>query len=96
MTTPGSCEQYCIYGLKRYHTPVFLACQFFGAGFVIHLTHSLQTIMLIKLNPHYPAFARQERVKQQTALTKQQWITIDRIVMLLMFVSVITGAVIFS
>lgn len=52
--------------------------------------------MLIKLNPTFPAFARQERVKQDTPLTKKQWINIDRIVMVMLFLSVITGAILLS
>ncbi|MBB6500242.1 hypothetical protein HDF25_002390 [Pedobacter cryoconitis] len=52
--------------------------------------------MLIKLNLISPTFARQERVRQEKALTQKQWITIDRIVMIIMFLGVIAGAIIFS
>jgi hypothetical protein len=53
--------------------------------------------MLIKLNPIFPSFARQEQVRQERApLTKKQWINIDRIVMAALFISVIAGAILFS
>ncbi|WP_174238642.1 hypothetical protein [Pedobacter sp. L105] len=52
--------------------------------------------MLIKLNPIFPAFARQERVRRQNALTKKQWVSVDRVVMIILLVGVIAGAVIFS
>jgi hypothetical protein len=52
--------------------------------------------MLVKMNLLFPAFARQERVKQQTTLTRKQWINVDRIVMITLFAAVIAGAIIFS
>ncbi|AMQ00582.1 hypothetical protein AY601_3720 [Pedobacter cryoconitis] len=52
--------------------------------------------MLIKLNLITHAFARSEREKQEKALTQQQWVTVDRIVMLILFLGVIAGAIIFS
>jgi len=52
--------------------------------------------MLIKLNLITHAFARSEREKQEKALTQQQWVTLDRIVMLILFLGVIAGAIIFS
>jgi len=52
--------------------------------------------MLIKLNLSLPTLARQEHVKQAKPLTRQQWINIDRIVIAVLFLGVITGAVIFS
>lgn len=53
--------------------------------------------MLVKLNPIFPAFARQERVRQERkALTRKQWVNIDRIVIAALFVSVIVGAILFS
>lgn len=52
--------------------------------------------MLIKMNLTLPTFARQERVKLDKPLTKQQWIYTDRIVMVILFVAAITAAVIFT
>ncbi|MET4139024.1 hypothetical protein [Pedobacter sp. UYP1] len=52
--------------------------------------------MLIKLNLITHAFARSEREKQEKALTQKQWVTLDRIVMLILFLGVIAGAIIFS
>lgn len=52
--------------------------------------------MLIKLNLLFPAFARHERVRRERVLTKKHWVTIDRIVMAGLFISVIVAAVIFS
>jgi len=52
--------------------------------------------MVNKLNPTISTFARQERVKQDQPLTKKQWINIDRIVMIVLFIGVIAGAIIFS
>ena len=53
--------------------------------------------MLIKLNPIAQIFARQkEEDKAAHPLTKKDWINADRIVMIILFVSVIIGAIIFS
>lgn len=53
--------------------------------------------MLIKLNPIAQLFARQkEEEKAAKSLTKKDWINVDRIVMVILFVSVIIGAIIFS
>lgn len=52
--------------------------------------------MLIKLNLITQAFARSEREKQEKAVTQNQWVTLDRIVMLLLFLGVIAGSIIFS
>jgi hypothetical protein len=52
--------------------------------------------MLIKLNPIFPAYARHREKKIEKALTRQQWIYADRVIMLLMFLTVITGAIVFS
>lgn len=52
--------------------------------------------MLIKLNPIFPAFARQSEKTIDKALTRQQWIYADRVIILLMFLTVITGAIILS
>ena len=53
--------------------------------------------MLIKLNPIAQIFARQkEEEKAARPLTKKDWINADRIVMIILFVSVIIGAIIFS
>jgi hypothetical protein len=52
--------------------------------------------MLIKLNLLTQTFARPERVRQEKAITQKEWVNIDRVVMILMFLSVIAGAIIFS
>ncbi|GGC73457.1 hypothetical protein GCM10011387_28800 [Pedobacter quisquiliarum] len=52
--------------------------------------------MLIKLNPVFPSYARHREEKIEQALSKQQWIFADRIVMLIMLLAVITGAIVFS
>lgn len=53
--------------------------------------------MLAKLNILSSAFARHERVSQQPkALTRSQWINVDRIVMILLFAGVVAGAIVFS
>ncbi len=52
--------------------------------------------MLIKLNLVFPTYARQRAEKIEKSLTKQQWIYADRLLMLIMFLSVITGAIVFS
>ena len=52
--------------------------------------------MLIKLNPVFPTYARHSEEKIEKALTKRQWIYADRIVMLVMFLAVISGAIVFS
>jgi hypothetical protein len=52
--------------------------------------------MLIKLNPVFPSYARHSEEKIEKALSKQQWIFADRVVMLIMFLAVITGAILFS
>lgn len=51
--------------------------------------------MIIKL-ALLQAFARQKEAVEQKELTRKQWINADRIVMLLLFLSVIAGAIIFS
>lgn len=52
--------------------------------------------MLMKLNAIFPAYARQERVRREIVLTKRHWINIDRVVMAVLFITVIAGAIIFS
>ncbi|HEY0177962.1 MAG TPA: hypothetical protein VGC08_16380 [Pedobacter sp.] len=52
--------------------------------------------MFVKLTLLSSALARQERVTKQKALTRKQWVTIDRIVMILLFAGVIAGAIVFS
>jgi hypothetical protein len=52
--------------------------------------------MLIKLNPIFSAYARHREEKVEQVLTRQQWIYADRVLMLLMFLTVITAAIIFS
>lgn len=52
--------------------------------------------MLVKLNLLSSAFARHEHVRQEKALTKKQWVNVDRVVMILLFAGVIAGAILFS
>lgn len=54
------------------------------------------TLMLVKLNLLFPPLARKERPAKKAVLTKKQWVNADRIVMLLLFLSVIIAAVVFS
>ena len=51
--------------------------------------------MITKL-PLLQAFARQKEEVEQPELSQKQWINADRIVMLVLFLSVIIGAVVFS
>ena len=51
--------------------------------------------MITKL-PLLQAFARQKEEIEQKGLTQKQWINADRIVMLVLFISVIIGAIVFS
>lgn len=51
--------------------------------------------MIIKL-PLFQTFARQKEEIEQKELSQKQWINADRIVMLILFISVIIGAIIFS
>jgi hypothetical protein len=52
--------------------------------------------MLIKLNSILHIFARQKEEKVERRLTRKEWINADRIVMLVLILSVIIGAIIFS
>lgn len=53
--------------------------------------------MLINLNPIAQIFARQkEEEKAARPLTRKDWINADRIVMVILFASVIIGAIVFS
>ncbi|WP_442590066.1 hypothetical protein ACSBL2_02285 [Pedobacter sp. AW31-3R] len=53
--------------------------------------------MLIKMNLTLPTLARQERtVRKDIVLSRQQWIVIDRIVMMMLFIAAITGVVLIS
>jgi hypothetical protein len=51
--------------------------------------------MIIKL-PLLQAFARQREAIEPKELTRKQWINADRIVMVILFIAVIAGAIIFS
>ncbi len=51
--------------------------------------------MIIKL-PLLQAFARQKEEIEQKQISQKQWINADRIVMLVLFLSVIVGAILFS
>ena len=52
--------------------------------------------MLIKLNSILHIFARQKEEKAARRLTRKEWINADRIVMIILILSVIIGAIIFS
>ncbi len=52
--------------------------------------------MLIKLSPIFQSYARHKEERIEKALTRKQWIMADRILMALIFASVIIAAVIFS
>jgi thymidylate kinase len=52
--------------------------------------------MLIKLSPIFHPYARHKEEKIEKALTRQQWIIADRIIMAIMLLSVIVAAVAFS
>lgn len=52
--------------------------------------------MLIKLNPIFHTYARHREEKVESALTRHQWIVADRIIMIVMFISVILLAIVFS
>lgn len=52
--------------------------------------------MLIKLNPFFHAYARHREEKVESAMTRQQWIVVDRILMVVLFISVIIIAIAFS
>jgi thymidylate kinase len=52
--------------------------------------------MLIKLNPIFSTYARHREEKIERALTRRQWIIADRILMAVLFVSVIILAIAFS
>ncbi|EDM37261.1 hypothetical protein PBAL39_08966 [Pedobacter sp. BAL39] len=41
-------------------------------------------------------FARQKEEKKAKSLSRQDWIKADRVVMMLLFIAVIVGAVLFS
>lgn len=65
-------------------------------SFSVHLNLQKNLLMLVKMNLLFPAYARHERVKQEKVLTRKHWVSIDRIVMAALFISVIAGAIIFS
>ncbi len=52
--------------------------------------------MLIKSFTVLQAFARQKEETQSRPITRKQWINADRIVMTILFLSVIIGAILFS
>lgn len=45
---------------------------------------------------HLTSYAGQKEERVQKALTRQQWIFADRVLMLVLFISVIAGTIIFS
>lgn len=52
--------------------------------------------MLSKSYSILQVFARQKEEKKERALTKNEWIKIDRMVIILLFAAVIAGAILFS
>lgn len=52
--------------------------------------------MLIKLHSILQVFARQKEEKKEQALSRKDWINVDRMVMIALLLSVIIGAIIFS
>lgn len=52
--------------------------------------------MLIKLSPFFPAYARHNEERIEKAITKAQWIAADRLVMMILLITVIAATVIFS
>lgn len=52
--------------------------------------------MLIKSFTVLQAFARQKEETKTKPLTRKDWINADRVVMVILFVAVIVGAVLFS
>ncbi|TDO21679.1 hypothetical protein [Pedobacter duraquae] len=52
--------------------------------------------MLIKLTPLFSTYARHREEKAATALTRQQWIKADRIVMIVLLICTITTAILLS
>ncbi len=67
-----------------------------GLGFDMILVHLYYLPMLIKTHPLSFTFVRQKIQNQPKPLTKTQWISYDRVVMLLLIAMVIAGAVIYS
>jgi hypothetical protein len=68
----------------------------YGLRFDINLIHLLLHLsMLIKLNPIH-IFARQKEEVQPRKLTRQQHITCDRIVIMVIFLTTIVAAVLLS
>jgi thymidylate kinase len=51
--------------------------------------------MLIKLSPIFQVYARHKEERVEKALSRQQWILVDRIVMTIILISVIVAAVTF-
>jgi len=52
--------------------------------------------MIIKLNPIVQVFSRRRDLGATEQLTRKDWVNADRIVMLILFIGVIIGAVVFS
>lgn len=67
----------------------------YGLSFVIRKAHQIIRPMITKLSL-LQTFARQKEEIEQKELTRKQWINADRIVMLILFLSVIIGAIVFS
>jgi len=62
---------------------------------LVHLS-KLHLPMLINLNPILQVFARQKEEKKERQLDRKDWINADRIVMIILFLGVIIGAIVFS
>ena len=52
--------------------------------------------MLINLKPILQVFARKKEEKKERQLDRKDWINADRIVMIILFLGVIIGAIVFS
>lgn len=52
--------------------------------------------MLTKSLSVLQVFARQRTEKRHKALTSKQWVNADRVVMIILFISMIVGAIIFA
>jgi len=59
-------------------------------------TYQKQQPMLVKLGPIFHTYARHKEERIEKALTRQQWIIADRIIMAIILFSVIVAAVAFS
>ena len=75
---------------------IFKKTELFGLCFVLSLAHPNHLPMLIKSPSILQAFARQKEEKETKALTRNQWIMADRVVMIALFMMVIIGSLVFA